>query len=177
MALPVTRERMLDFLRDVPLFGDLDEQELTDLAAQFEVAELPAGAWVFREGDAGDAWYVVFDGEVEVVKELGGDRRVVAVLGARAAFGEMAILDGSRRSASVRTTRGTTALRFPRAGFTRLLTAGNLGAYKLVHQMALLLVSRQRRTTHRLAELMGLVSEGDVRDGLLPLLDQSSVAE
>jgi CRP-like cAMP-binding protein len=177
MALPVTRERMLDFLRDVPLFGDLDDLELGDLAAQFEAASLPGDAWVFREGDAGDAWYVVFDGEVEVVKEVGTDRRVIAVLGSRAAFGEMAILDGSRRSASVRTTRPTTALKFPRAGFARLLAAGNLGAYKLVHQMALLLVSRQRRTTHRLAELMGLVSEGDVRDGLLPLLDQSSVAE
>jgi CRP-like cAMP-binding protein len=177
MARPVTRERMFDFLRDVPLFGDLDEQELADLATQFEVAEFAPSAWVFREGDAGDAWYVVFDGEVEVVKELGGDLRVVAVLGPRAAFGEMAILDGSRRSASVRSTSNTVALKFPRSGFARLLTAGNLGAYKLVHQMALLLVSRQRRTTHRLAELMGMVSEGDVRDGLLPLLDQSSVAE
>ncbi len=177
MARPPTPDRLLDFLRDVPLFGDLDEAELADLARQFEVATFTSGDWVFREGDAGDAWYVLFEGEVEVVKEVGGDRRVIAVLGSRAAFGEMAILDGSRRSASVRTTAETVALRFPRSGFTRLLTGGNLAAYKLVHQMALLLVSRQRRTTHRLAELMGLVSEGDVRDGLLPLLDQSSVAE
>lgn len=177
MARPPTADQLLEFLRDVPLFGDLDEAELRDLATQFEVASFGPDSWVFREGDAGDAWYVVFDGEVEVVKEVGGDRRVIAVLGPRAAFGEMAILDGSRRSAAVRSVGATLALRFPRTGFTRLLGGGNLAAYKLVHQMALLLVSRQRRTTHRLAELMGLVSEGDVRDGLMPLLDQSSVAE
>ena len=52
----------------------------------------------------------------------------------------------------------------------------NLAAFKLVHQMALVLVSRQRRTTSRLVELMRAAESG-LKDRIAPLVDQSSVAE
>ena len=86
-------------------------------------------------------------------------------------------LGGSPRSASVRATRALTAFRFPRQPFTKLLADGNLAAYKLVYQISLVLVSRQRRTTSRLAELMGAPDESRLRDALIPIVDQSAVAE
>jgi CRP-like cAMP-binding protein len=172
----IAADQILAFLGDAPMFGDLDAAELEHLVHITQVQHLGPGEWVFREGDPGDAWYVVFEGEVEVVKEVKDAVRVIAVLGKRACFGEMAILDGSPRSASVRATRRLTVFRFPRQQFAALLASGNLSAFKLVHQMALVLVSRQRRTTHRLAELLGAVDTG-LRERLGPLMDQSSVAE
>ena len=173
----LTLEQVIAFLVDAPMFGDLDAAELSQVVQVMQVQRLRPGQWVFREGDEGDAWYIVFDGEVEVVDESPeqGDR-VIAILGRRACFGEMAILDGSPRSASVRATQPGTAFRFPRQPFAKLLEDGNLAAYKLVHQMALGLVSRQRRTTSRLVELMRASAAG-VKDRIAPLVDQSTVAE
>lgn len=173
----LTLEQVIAFLVDAPMFGDLDPAELSQMVHIMQVHRLAGGQWVFREGDPGDAWYVVYEGEVEVIKEAPEAERVIAILGRRACFGEMAILDGSPRSASVRATRPTTVFRFPRQQFSRLLAEGNLSAYKLVYQIALVLVSRQRRTTSRLVDLMGAGDAGRLRDGLAPLVDQSSVAE
>lgn len=169
----LTIEQVIGFLVDAPMFGDLDSSELTQIVQIMQVRNLEPGEVVFAEGEAGDAWYVVFDGEVEVVK----DDRVIAVLGRPACFGEMAILDGSPRSATVRASRPVTVLRFPRRAFGRLLESGNIAAYKLVYQIALVLVSRQRRTTSRLVELLTAPDPAQLREGLTPLVDQSSVAE
>jgi CRP-like cAMP-binding protein len=169
---------MITFLLDTPMFGDLDASELSQIVHIMQVRTLAAGAEVFREREPGDAWYVVFDGEVEVLKaSAGGEPRRVTLLGPKACFGEMAILDGSPRSASVRAVSDTTAFRFPRAAFNELLSAGTLAAYKLVHQIALVLVSRQRSTTRRLVELMAEEDASAVRRGLAPLVERSAVTE
>lgn len=172
----LTLEQVIAFLVDAPMFGDLDAAELSQVVQVMQVQRLRAGQWVFREGDVGDAWYVVFDGEVEVIDESPEGDRIIAILGRRACFGEMAILDGSPRSASVRACRPVTAFRFPRQQFAKLLAENNLAAFKLVHQIALVLVSRQRRTTSRLVELMRAAESG-LKDRIAPLVDQSSVAE
>lgn len=179
MAAELTLEQIIAFLVDAPMFGDLDSNELSQVVRIMQVQQLRPGQWVFREGDPGDAWYVVYEGEVEVVKETDATsgERVIAILGRRACFGEMAILDGSPRSASVRATRALTAFRFPRQQFSKLLADGNLAAYKLVYQISLVLVSRQRRTTHRLVELLAATDQEGLVDGLTPIVDQSSVAE
>ncbi|MEQ1566600.1 MAG: cyclic nucleotide-binding domain-containing protein [Myxococcota bacterium] len=177
MGGELTLEQLIAFLMDAPMFGDLGSSELSELVGALQVRSHSPGEWVFREGDAGDAWYVLYEGEVEVVKEAQGAERVIAMLGRRACFGEMAILDGSPRSASVRATQPSTALRFPRSSFTRLLAEGNLGAYKLVHQIALVLVSRQRRTTARLVEALAAGDQASLAELIGPLVDRSAVAE
>lgn len=177
MTASLSAEKTLQFLLDAPMFGDLSPQELTRIVDIVEVQEVPDGGGVFAEGDPGDAWYVVYDGEVEVLKGEGDKERAIAILGRRACFGEMAILDGSPRSATVRARGPLTVLRFARRDFAALLKADTLAAYKLVHQIALVLVSRQRRTTSRLVEILDAGDPGSMRDGLAPIVEQSSVAE
>jgi sigma-B regulation protein RsbU (phosphoserine phosphatase) len=171
----LTLEEIIHFLLEAPMFGDLDPTELSEVVHIMQVQGLRPGQYVFREGDPGDAWYVLYEGEVEVLKEGTLERREIVKLGPLACFGEMAILDGSVRSASVRATTEATAFRFPRADFQRLLEDDNLAAYKLIHQMALVLVARQRETTSRLAEL--LESQGDLRAGIEPIALASMVTE
>ncbi len=173
----ITIEQVIGFLVDAPMFGDLSSPELSQVVQIMQVRNLLPGDQVFGEGDPGDAWYVVFSGTVEVVKAEGDRQRVIAVLDQPACFGEMAILDGSPRSATVRAASDLTVLRFPRRAFGRLLEEGNIAAYKLVYQISLVLVSRQRRTTSRLADLLLAPDPAALRDALTPLVDQSSVAE
>lgn len=174
----ITLEEIIQFLLEAPMFGDLDAAELSRIVHIMQVQRLRPGQHVFREGDRGDAWYVLYAGEVEVRKDGGLDDQIIAILQPPACFGEMAVLDGSPRSAAVRATRDTTAFRFPRTDFLDLLEDGNLAAYKLVLQMAKALVARQRFTTERLVEVMeNLEGDDEVTQELEPIVRSSTVAE
>lgn len=105
------------FLRHVPIFADLTREQRARVLAKATVERVPAGGWLFREGDAGDALYVVRTGRLEVVR--GGV--VIRVLGAGAALGELALLTGGPRSASVRARRETEVLKVGRDEFAGLL--------------------------------------------------------
>ena len=72
----------------------------------------------------------------------------------RAIFGEMAVLDGSARSATVTARGETTLFKFPRADFQDLVEGGSLAAYKLVYAMARVLCQRQRAITQQLSDVI-----------------------
>lgn len=177
MSGPLNLEQLIYFLLETPMFGDLDESGLAQIVHIMQVQKVRAGQLLFREGQPGDAWYVVYEGGVEVFKDDVDGERVVATLGPRSCVGEMALLDGSSRSASVRVTAPTTVLRFPRAEFAKLLQSENLAAYKLVHQMALVLVARQRQTTSRLAQLLAANQSRLLREGIAPIVDEHAMTE
>ncbi len=178
MSGKLSLEEIIHFLLDAPMFGDLTTSELSQIVHIMQVRHLADGEYVFQEGAPGDAWYLVHAGEVEVFKaSADGDARSVAVLGVRTCFGEMAILDGSPRSASVRANGDVTAFCFPRADFNELISRSNIAAYKLVYQMARVLVARQRKTTEQLVQLYDRANTPSVKDRISPIIDRSSVAE
>jgi CRP-like cAMP-binding protein len=160
------------------MFGDLDPAELSQIVHILQIRFVRAGHVVFRQGQPGDAWYVVFEGAVEILsEEPDGGERSLAVNGPPACFGEMAILDGSPRSATARAVESSTVFCFPRADFQQLLESGNLAAYKLVYHMAQVLAARQRQTTSRLVETLRSRGDDDAFEGLRPIVHESSRAE
>ncbi|MDX6648488.1 MAG: hypothetical protein QOJ97_439 [Solirubrobacteraceae bacterium] len=96
-----------DPLRDVALFAALPPGVRAQLAAAGARRALAAGEWLFRAGDPGDALYAVASGRLEVVGEDGAVLREVARGGA---VGELALLTGEPRSASVRARRDSELL-------------------------------------------------------------------
>ncbi len=90
-------------LRSVPLFAPLSPPTLGSLARALEPLSVPAGVEVIHEGDEGDRFYVIADGEVEIVR----DGQVVAARGRGEGFGEIALIYDVPRTATVRTTRDT----------------------------------------------------------------------
>ena len=85
------------------LVPDLDHEHLIAAAARLAHERYPAGATIIREGDAADRFYILTEGEVEVVKEqAGAEPKLVATLSAGEYFGEIGILQGVRRTATVR---------------------------------------------------------------------------
>ncbi|HZG68825.1 MAG TPA: cyclic nucleotide-binding domain-containing protein, partial [Herpetosiphonaceae bacterium] len=89
----------------VPLFASLPPGELDHLAATLERVDLPPGLVLFREGEYGDRFYLVLDGEIEVTKASGtADERLLAVRGPGQFVGEMSLLNpDGLRTATVRT--------------------------------------------------------------------------
>ena len=171
---------ILAFLLDAPLFSSLDQDELLEILPIVQARRLRDGQKLFREGDMGDAWYVVFRGRAVVTKsQIDGEDRQIAVLGPPACVGEMAILDGSPRSATVRADGDCTVLRFPRDSFEELLHQDSLAAYKLIFEMAKVLCERQRKMTFQFTELLTRrqITEQEVRDQIGPLIDDHALSE
>jgi CRP-like cAMP-binding protein len=90
-------------LREVGLFGGLNDEALQHLATSLKILKRGADELIFREGDQAREFYVLLRGEVEVFKALkGGAEARLATLSAGHWFGEMSVLDVQPRSASVR---------------------------------------------------------------------------
>jgi uncharacterized membrane protein len=91
----------IDDLRQVPLFESLDEAAAKELCGLLETLDRRAEAVLFRAGDAGDAMYIIERGKVRIcVQATDGHELTLTELGRGDFFGEMALLEGQRRSAN-----------------------------------------------------------------------------
>jgi CRP/FNR family cyclic AMP-dependent transcriptional regulator len=89
-------------LQRMPIFGALAPETLEFLVGRTRTAQIEAGAWFFREGDAANQMFVLEAGRVEVVRTRQGRQLRLCELASGDCFGEMALLDLWPRSASVR---------------------------------------------------------------------------
>jgi CRP/FNR family transcriptional regulator, cyclic AMP receptor protein len=177
MESQVTRERLITFLLETPMFEKLDPSEIMEIIHIVEVEHYQAGNTIFSEGDAGEAWFVLYKGKVEVLKHGATGEKKITELGPQACFGEISILDGSPRSASIHATEDCVVFRVPRDAFVELIEDNHLVAYKLLHHMAILLAKRQRDTTLRLSELLNATEIKEVHAGIMDIVGESAVKE
>lgn len=107
-----------------PMFEDLPEDVLSDLAGRVELKRYPAGKPVFRQGDRPHAFYVVRRGKLEVVEEdeSTGKDTVIRVLERGDMFGELGLVDGAPRSATVRPVVDAELFEVDESTFDRLLS-------------------------------------------------------
>ncbi len=132
---PPTAAAARAFLASTALFADLEPAALDGVSAELEWLLVPGGAALFRQGDTGDGLYLVASGRLVVVRERGdGPETVVGEKGRGDSLGEMAVLTGHRRSASVRALRDTVVARLPRERAEEVLRR---------HPDALLALTRQ----------------------------------
>ena len=97
---------VVKFLHGVEVFGHLDTGELLEVARKMRRVTIPPGQLVFRQGDPGDRLFLIRSGAAEVYQRQDGDAegelgRPVATLGPGMPFGEMALLTGEPRNASI----------------------------------------------------------------------------
>lgn len=91
---------MNDFLRKVPLFSSLSDDDLDRLCEIVTQVHLPAGEMLFSEGEMGDKAYVIKEGQIEIVKSSGGRTVRLAVRQPGDVIGEMSLLEAAPRMAS-----------------------------------------------------------------------------
>jgi uncharacterized protein YhbP (UPF0306 family) len=118
----------IDFHRDLvySVFRDLPPREAESLAAQLNTLAVEEGAVIVRQGAPADKFFIIIDGEVEVVREDDGQQRTLATLSRGQFFGEMAILRDTPRMATVRAITPTTLFAMDRDAFQGLV-AGSMG--------------------------------------------------
>src|SRR5204863_4841340 len=121
-------------LERIPLFDELSADELAPVARVAVARSIPKGARVFHEGDSSDACYIVRSGDLRVTREHPDGRAIaLATLGPGDIFGELAMLDGGARSASVETLTDCELLALPAADMRRVIAEhGELAAQLIV---------------------------------------------
>ena len=122
----LTREQVSARLREVALFQGLGDADLDEILRISESMRVDGGEYVFEEGERGDHFYVIVHGSVELRKTSGGEKRRLAVLKAGQAFGEMALLNHTPRSASAYALEDTYMLSVSRAAFSEILGGDSL---------------------------------------------------
>ena len=105
------------------LFPDLAADLLRELAAMAGLERLDKGQVLFREGDPGDAFYLIRSGQLKISQRSGGQERVLAYLVAGNSFGETALRDGATRTATVTTIFPCELIKLAKADFDRFLAA------------------------------------------------------
>ena len=138
----------IELLASVPLFETLSKAHLSRVAALAEEASYNAGRVIVKKDDPGRAFYVIVEGTAKVVKGKIVTARSEATLGPGDFFGELALLDGEARAATVVAASPITVVRIERTGFRRLLREEPDLALKVLEGMA--------RRTRRILETPAL---------------------
>jgi CRP/FNR family transcriptional regulator, cyclic AMP receptor protein len=142
------RESTVALLQRVPLFSQLSGEDLEEISRVAVPRSYPKGVRVFHEGDHSDACYIVRSGDLRVTREHPDGRAIaLATLGPGDIFGELAMLDGEARSASVEALTECQLLALPAADVRRLLR----GSSEITVKLVVALTRRLREANERIA--------------------------
>jgi len=148
---------VIELLRNVAIFKDLDDSELASVAEVCKEEKYESAAYVFREGEAGNRLYVIVKGEVRISRDVpGSGEEALAVLKPGALFGEMSVFDRSDRSTHAISNGGVTLLTITRPDFEMLLDFNREIAYKVLWACVRVLSSRLRSTNDSLRSFLAM---------------------
>ncbi|MCC6469470.1 MAG: cyclic nucleotide-binding domain-containing protein [Alphaproteobacteria bacterium] len=126
----------VDALRRVPLFAKIEPSKLKLLAFTSEKLEYQRGQDLCKQGDAGDAMFIIMAGEADVIVNTPNGEHTVARLGKNSFVGEIAILCDVPRTATVRASSTATVLRISKELFFRLVGEFPQIAVEIMRELA-----------------------------------------
>ena len=145
-----------ELLRRVPFFAEIEPAKLKLLAFMSERVGFDDGKLLCRQGDPGDAAYLIIEGEVEIVLEGPAGPLTVATIGANEIVAEMAILCDAPRNASVRAKGRVVALRISKEPFMRMVREFPAMAVSIMRELAQRLDSTNNQLRTALSEVRKL---------------------
>ena len=158
-----------NLLKDVPLFGGLDDDDLARVALLMTEKVYPKDSVIVNVNDPADALYIVSDGEVKVSLWSDSGREIIlSTLGPGHFFGEMALVDGEPRSANVTCTSDALILRLGRREFLQVLRSYPSLAINVMTEMCV----RLRRADESIGNLALLDVYGRVARFLMELSEE-----
>ncbi len=149
----MTLKQDVEVLRNIPLFSKIEPARLKLLAFTSEHVEFADGEIVCRQGELGDAAYILLEGDADVVVDTPDGPVTVARLGRNDIVGEIAVLCDVPRTATVRAASRLVTLRISKDGFFNLLMQFPQVGVGIMHELA----SRLHHTTQQLTELSSRV--------------------
>ena len=158
------------FLRDSPLFRDLDETERAQVLIIGQVRSYQPEDVIFREGDAGDGLYILIDGNVRISKHTPTGEEALAILEPNAFFGEMALVDFSTRAADAVANVPTETFFIPLKELRSLIETHHGIALKVLFALCEVLTQRLRETNERYMTVFTLAQWSTApQDNLFPI--------
>jgi predicted acylesterase/phospholipase RssA/CRP-like cAMP-binding protein len=156
-------------LADTPFFAALTPSALVELQSELELVQLPGGEILFRTGDAADSMYVVLSGRLRVsIDGADGNSEVLRELSRGDSVGELALLTGEARSATIRAIRDSELAMLSSDAFERAIRSDP----SLIRQIAVQLAARQREASD------GASARGNVRTiAVLPADENATVKQ
>jgi CRP/FNR family cyclic AMP-dependent transcriptional regulator len=152
-------------LRSVPLFANLDDKLLTRLEGIAVKRTYPRNTILISKGDATDHLFVVLSGKLKVtIADGSGKEIIISLLGAGDYFGEIALIDGEFRTATIVTTEPSEVLTIAREEFHRVLKSSP----ELMFDLLIVLARKVRIATEKLESL----AFDDVYGRFVKLLNQ-----
>lgn len=159
----------ITFLKKIPILRDLNEEELGQFLKIARRVRFPKGQPILTEGQAGETMYIMEEGMVEISKTLvmikgqenSRDRdKVLTKLSAEdhAIFGEVALFEQSKRTATVIALTDCLLLEISKAGFLKLSEENPRIGYKITRNVAQLLCSRLRKADEDTVKLTTALS-------------------
>ena len=161
-----------DFLRKLPLFSGLRDEDLDWLYDMAEQVDVKAGEYLMVEGTPGDAVYVILEGSCEVTKRSGDDNVILDGCHPGDVIGEIALLEQSPRTASVRATGDSRVLRIRQETFEHLLGSNPPAALAVLHTVMV----RLRNTEAMLMQHEKMAGLGNMAAGLAHELNNPAAA-
>ncbi len=145
----------VELLQRIPFFANVEPAKLKLLAFTSERVAFERDQVLFRQGDSGDAAYIIVEGEVDVLVDTPAGPLAVATLGKNAFFGEIAILCDIPRTATMRAKSRLVTLRITKDLFLKLLTEFPTMAVAMMRELA----SRLEHTNQRLRDAVAEVNK------------------
>jgi CRP-like cAMP-binding protein len=158
--------RRIQALGGVQLFAGLSDAEKADIAERLQYAPFARGDVITKQGNQAHWLYILAFGEAEVLYEPpAGAPRVIGAVHAGEFFGEMALLSGDARSATVVAKTDVECYRLDRASFQELLSARP----EIVEQVARIVDARKPELEHAREAYAAVKADdgGDARSGLV----------
>ncbi len=150
----------VEILKKLSLFEGLEEGDLTRISPVVKERTFPKGTVIFKEGDAGDAFYLILDGAVEVLKKEGSESKVVHTIehtDKTPFFGEMALIEGVPRSATLRVSKDLKCLVIEKNDFDMMLRLNSFISLRIMTAL-----SRRLRSSSTAAEKPVETKQGQV---------------
>jgi CRP/FNR family transcriptional regulator, cyclic AMP receptor protein len=157
LARQITHSFVVDILRGLTIFSDLDDPALSELGRFFKERIFDQQEVIFKEGSIGNTMMIITSGEVRVTQEAAPDEEeALVILKKGDVFGEMALLEDLPRSATTIAHTSVISLEINREDFLNYIQKNSEDGVKILLKLCRILSSRLRETDVKLKTFVSL---------------------
>lgn len=165
---------MIDFLRKVPLFSKLNEDQLSAIRDICTKKTFKAGTVLFQERDLGTTFFIVFSGSVKIyITNQSAEEKILSIFRTGDSFGELSLIDGKPRSTSAATLEDSTLIALDGPHFLQLLRTNFEITLCIMQELS----QRLRDTNQHVHDLTFLDARTRVLKNLITLANKSGLRE